>query len=129
VLLDKLWERAKLLLTMLVFLFLLAIVIIVVAFGNWLVLGNMPSGLGVLLLLAIAIAVRFVGNKLIPIAMPTGRLRIIGVGLLGGLVGSLLFQVGPWVVGVNLVGAILGAALFILLVGLFPFVKILLGRG
>lgn len=128
-LLDKLWERAKLLLTMLVFLFLLAIVIIVVAFGDWLVLGITPSGLGVLLLLAIAITVRFVGNKLIPIAMPTGRLRIIGVGLLGGLVGSLLFQVGPWVVGVNLVGAILGAALFILLVGLFPFVKILLGRG
>ena len=115
--------------TMFVFLFLFAIVIIVVAFSNWLVLGNMPSGLGVLLLLAIAITVRFVGNKLIPIAMPTGRLRIIGVGLLGGLVGSLLFQVGPWVVGVNLVGAILGAALFILLVGLFPFVKILLGRG
>jgi uncharacterized membrane protein YeaQ/YmgE (transglycosylase-associated protein family) len=84
------------------------------------------------LLLAIAILVRFAGNKLVPLLMPQGRRRTIAAGWLGGLLGSLLdsflWHLGPQVVGVNLIAAFCGAIFVILLVGLAPFIKILLGR-
>lgn len=87
---------------------------------------------GFFILLAIAILLRFVGNKLVPVVMPTGRLRTIGLGWAGGFLGSLsdsvLWQFGPEVAGINLVAATIGCALFILFFGLFPFIKILLGR-
>jgi len=87
---------------------------------------------GFFILLAIAILLRLVGNKLVPVVMPTGRLRTIGLGWAGGFLGSLsdsvLWQFGPDVAGINLVAATIGCALFILLFGLFPFIKILLGR-
>jgi len=87
---------------------------------------------GFFLLLGIAILLRFLGNKLIPIIMPQKRLQTIGVGWLGGLVGSLLdgamWQFGPQVVGVNVVAAVIGSALLILFLGLLPFIKIFLGK-
>ena len=87
---------------------------------------------GFFILLAIAILLRFVGNKLVPVVMPTGRLRTIGLGWAGGFLGSLsdsvLWQFGPEVAGINLVAATIGCALFILFFGLFPFIKILLGK-
>ncbi len=87
---------------------------------------------GFFILLAIAILFRLVGNKLVPVVMPTGRLRTIGLGWAGGFLGSLsdsvLWQFGPEVAGINLVAATIGCALFILFFGLFPFIKILLGR-
>ena len=87
---------------------------------------------GFFILLAIAILLRFIGNKLIPIAMPTGRLRIIALGWVGGFLGSLadslLSQFGPEVAGINLVAAVIGCALFILFLGIAPFIKILLGK-
>ena len=87
---------------------------------------------GFFILLAIAILLRFIGNKLIPIAIPTGRLRIIALGWVGGFLGSLtdsfLGQFGPEIAGVNLVAAAIGCTLFILLLGIAPFVKILLGK-
>jgi len=94
--------------------------------------GVRVSVAGFFILLAIAILLRFVGNKLIPVVMPTGRLRIIGLGWAGGFLGSLLdgflWQFGPEVAGINLVAAVIGCALFILLFGLLPFIKILLGK-
>lgn len=87
---------------------------------------------GFFILLAIAILLRLVGNKLVPVVMPSGRLRTIGLGWAGGFLGSLLdsvlWQFGPEVAGINLVAATIGCALFILFFGLFPFIRSLLGR-
>ena len=87
---------------------------------------------GFFILLAMAILLRFIGYKLIPQVMPTGRLRTIALGWAGGFLGSLvdglLSQSGPEVAGINLVVAVIGCALFILLLGIAPFVKILLGK-
>jgi uncharacterized membrane protein YeaQ/YmgE (transglycosylase-associated protein family) len=87
---------------------------------------------GFFILLAIAILLTLVGNKLVPVVMPGGRLRTIGLGWAGGFLGSLLdrvlWQFGPEVAGVNLVAAVVGCALFILFLGLYPFIKILLGK-
>ena len=87
---------------------------------------------GFFILLAIAILLRFIGYKLIPLVMPTGWLRTIALGWVGGYLGSLtdslLMQFGPEVAGINLVAAVIGCALFILLLGIAPFIKILLGK-
>ena len=87
---------------------------------------------GFFILLAIAILLRFIGYKLIPLVMPTGWLRTIALGWVGGylssLVDSLLSQFGPEVARINLVAAVIGCALFILLLGIAPFIKILLGK-
>jgi len=87
---------------------------------------------GFFILLAIAILLRFIGYKLIPLAMPTGRVRTIALGWVGGFVGSLvdslLRQFGPEVAGINLMAAVIGCALFILFLGIAPFIKILLGK-
>ena len=87
---------------------------------------------GFFILLAITILLRLAGNKLVPVVMPSGRLLTIGLGWAGGFLGSLLdrvlWQFGPEVAGVNLVAAVVGCALFILFLGLYPFIKILLGK-
>ena len=87
---------------------------------------------GFFILLAIAILLRSIGHKLIPIAMPDGRLRIIALGWAGGFLGSLADslwqQFGPEIAGINLIAAVIGCALFILLLGIAPFIKILLGK-
>jgi len=87
---------------------------------------------GFFILLAIAILLRFIGFKLIPLVMPTGRVRTIALGWVGGFLGSLLDsllrQFGPEVAGINLVAAVIGCALFILFLGIAPFIKILLGK-
>ncbi len=87
---------------------------------------------GFFILLAVAILLRLIGNKLIPVVMPSGRLRTIALGWAGGFLGSwagsILWQFGPEVAGINLVAAIIGCALFILFLGIAPFIKILLGK-
>ena len=87
---------------------------------------------GFFILLAIAILLRFIGYKLIPLVMPTGWVRTIVLGWVGGFLGSLadslLRQFGPEVAGINLVAAVIGCALFILFLGIAPFIKILLGK-
>ena len=79
-----------------------------------------------------AILVRFIGTKLIPLLMPSGRLRTVALGWVGGFLASLadniLWQLGPQVVGISLVAALIGCGLFILGLGIAPFIKILLGR-
>jgi len=86
---------------------------------------------GFFILLAIAILLRFIGYKLIPL-MPTGWLRTIALGWVGGFLGSLVdslwWQFGPEVAKINLVAAVIGCALFILFLGIAPFIKILLGK-
>jgi uncharacterized membrane protein YeaQ/YmgE (transglycosylase-associated protein family) len=87
---------------------------------------------GFFILLAITILLRFIGNKLIPVVMPAGWLRTITLGWVGGFLGSLAdslwWQFGPEVAEINLVAAVIGCALFILLLGIAPFIKILLGK-
>ena len=87
---------------------------------------------GFFVLLTMAILLRLIGNKLIPVVMPTGRLKIIALGWAGGFLGSWLdsvwWQFGPEVAGINLVAAAIGCALSIFLLGIYPFIKILLGR-
>ena len=87
---------------------------------------------GLFLLVAIVIFIMLVGNRLVPVIMPTGRWRTIALGWIGGLAGSLMgnawWQSGPRVAEISLVFAFVGSALFILLLGLLPFIKILLGK-
>lgn len=87
---------------------------------------------GFFILLAIAILLRFIGHKLIPSVMPAWRLRTIALGWVGGFLGSLVdslwWQFGPEVARINLVAAVIGCALFILFLGIAPFIKILLGK-
>ena len=86
---------------------------------------------GFFILLAIAILLRFIGYKLISL-MPTGRVRTIALGWVGGFLGSLAdgfwWQFGPEIAGINLVAAVIGCALFILFLGIAPFIKILLNH-
>ena len=87
---------------------------------------------GFFILLAIAILLWLIGNKLAPSIMPAGRFRTIALGWAGGLLGSwidsVLWQIGPEVAEINLVAAVIGCAIFMLLLGIYPFVKILLGK-
>lgn len=84
------------------------------------------------MLIGIAILLKLLGNKLVPVLMPEKRLLSIGVGWLGGLAGSLLdsaiWQFEPQLAGINVIAAVIGSALFILLLDLLPFIKILLGK-
>jgi uncharacterized membrane protein YeaQ/YmgE (transglycosylase-associated protein family) len=90
------------------------------------------SVLGFFLLLALAIAVRWLGVRLVPLLMPTGKIRTVALGWLGGFLASLLdkvlWKLGPEVFDISLVAAFIGCALFILALGVAPFVKILLGK-
>jgi len=87
---------------------------------------------GFFILLAIAVLLRRIGNKLVPLVMPAGRLKVIALGWAGGFLGSWVdsvwWQFGPEVAGINLTAAALGCALFILFLGIAPFIKILLGK-
>ncbi len=86
---------------------------------------------GVFLILTIAIVVRWLGIKLVPLLLPGGRLKAVAVGWAGGLAASwldsVLWQFGPQVAGINLVAAVIGCILFMLVLGIAPFVKIMLG--
>ena len=87
---------------------------------------------GFFILLVIAILLRFIGIKLVPLLMPSGRLRTVALGWAGGFLASLVdnifWQLGPQVAGISLVAAVIGCALFILGLGIAPFIKILLGK-
>ena len=87
---------------------------------------------GFFILLAITILLRVIGHKLIPVAMPNGRFWTIAFGWIGGFLGSLASglwsQFGPEIAGINLAAAVIGCALFILFLGIAPFIKILLGK-
>ncbi len=87
---------------------------------------------GFFILLAMAILLRLIGNKLIPLVIPTGRLRTTALGWAGGFLGSLIdsifWQFGPEVAGINLLAAVIGCAFFIFSLGIAPFIKILLGK-
>jgi len=90
------------------------------------------SIVGFFILLAIAILLKLIGNKLVPLLIPSGWLRTIAVGWVGGFLGSLadsiLWQFGPKIAGINLLAAAIGCALFILFLGILPFIRILLGK-
>ena len=87
---------------------------------------------GFFILVAIAILVRFVSSKLVPLLMPSSRLRTVALGWVGGFLASVVdnifWQLGPQVAGISLVAAVIGCALFILGLGIAPFIKILLGK-
>ena len=87
---------------------------------------------GFFILLTIAILLRLIGNRLAPLVMPRGWLRTIALGWVGGFLGSwvdsVLWQFGPEVAGINLAAAVIGCALAMLLLGIAPFIKILLGK-
>ena len=87
---------------------------------------------GVLLLFFLAVLARRIGNRLVPLAMPGGRLKTVAAGFSGGVVGSLVdrftWECGPEVVGVHLAASIIGCILFIIGYGLVPFVRIMMGR-
>ncbi len=87
---------------------------------------------GFFIILAISIILRYIGNKLVPLVMPTGRLKVIIVGWVGGFVGSILdktfWQLGPVVAEISIAAAAIGCAVFIVILGIAPFIKIMLGK-
>ncbi len=87
---------------------------------------------GFFILLGIAIVLRFIGNRVIPVFMPAGRFGVIALGRAGGFLGSWLdsqfWQLGPDVAHINIIAAIIGCAVIILLAGITPFVKIMIGK-
>ncbi len=93
---------------------------------------NVNSVFTLTILLILAMAVRTLANRLVPVAMPPGRILGIGAAFIGAIagnwVGNALLPYGPILLGVNLIAATLGAILFIFLLGLIPFIKILVGR-
>ena len=82
------------------------------------------------LLLAIAVVCRLLIGQLLPVLTPAGRLKCIGTGWLGGLTGGvagdLLWTTGPRVSIVNPIAALVGCLVFIISVGLWPFLRIFL---
>ena len=87
---------------------------------------------GFFLLIGLAIVVKGLGLKLIPLLIPRSRIKTIAIGWLGGLTGSLMdryiWHLGPRFVEIQVALAAIGCALFILLAGLWPFFKILVGQ-
>jgi len=88
----------------------------------------------VLILLAIALVVRYMGNRLLPLAMPKGKLKTIAAGLLGAFLGHLVtrqYHLGDWAVvsQTNLIGAAAGALFFLFALGLIPFFKVFMRRA
>ncbi len=91
-----------------------------------------PDFGGFLLLIAIVIGLRWLGGRLLPLIMPSSRLASLGLGIVGGLgghlVGGLLWFEAPRVGGLHIPLTMVGAAVFIVLLGLTPFLRILLGK-
>ena len=87
---------------------------------------------GFFLLIGLAMVVRWLGLKLIPLLIPRSRLKTLAVGWLGGLAGSLTdryaWHLGPRFVEIQVATAAIGCAIFILMAGLWPFLKILAGQ-
>ena len=81
-----------------------------------------------LILLATAMIVRFLGRRYIPLLMPEGRLKTLGTGILGGLIGQWLG--GQWgfaqieVVGLYIFWVVAGTIMAVLILGLIPFFKV-----
>ena len=90
------------------------------------------SAPGFFVLVGLAIAVRWLGLKLVPLLIPWQRLRTLAYGWLGALTGSLMdryiWHLGPRFVEIHVAAAAIGCALFILVAGLWPFLKILAGQ-
>lgn len=89
---------------------------------------------GFFILLGISVLFRWLGNRLVPLVMPAGgKLKLIALGWLGGLVGSLidraLWRIGPEVGGINVGAAAIGCALAFLIFGIVPFIRIMLGKS
>lgn len=91
-----------------------------------------PDGGGFLLLVAIAIGLRWAGGRLLPLIMPSSRLASLGAGLLGGLgghfLGGWLWPEAPRLGVLHLPLTLGGVILFIVLLGLVPFLRIFLGK-
>jgi len=97
---------------------------------------DLPEGgmsiAGFFILLAVSILVRFLGTRLAPVLMPQGRSLAIATGWAGGFLASLLdnvfWHLGPQVAGISLAMAFTGCALSVTILGLFPFIRIWLGK-
>lgn len=84
------------------------------------------------LTLLTAIAARWLVVRLVPILAPKGRLKTVGLAWLVGLAGNYLAHwvaPGPTVGGVSLWGAMAGSLVAVLARGLYPFLRIMVGRG
>jgi uncharacterized membrane protein YeaQ/YmgE (transglycosylase-associated protein family) len=83
--------------------------------------------LGILVALLTVILIRFMAGKITSVL--TGSFRIsIALGWIGGIIGGLIFDLGPHIGFLDLLGAFIGCILILLVYGIYPFLKILL-RG
>lgn len=87
---------------------------------------------GFFILLGIAIVLKWAGNRLVPLLIPGGRLKIVGAGWLGALAGSLLdrafWRLGPEVSEIYITAAFAGCVVVYLVLGIAPFIRIMLGK-
>ncbi|MBI2909992.1 MAG: hypothetical protein HYX92_20315 [Chloroflexi bacterium] len=87
---------------------------------------------GLIIVFHVAMAVRFLAVRAMPLFVPQGRVKVVALGTVGGLVGSALgglVGLGPHVSTVHLGGAAIGSLLIMLLAGIWPFLRIMVGRG
>ncbi|MBI2917736.1 MAG: hypothetical protein HYY01_07045 [Chloroflexi bacterium] len=83
------------------------------------------------LTLVAAIAARWLVLRFTPVLAPKGKLKTVGLAWLLGLAGSYLagwLAPGPTLGGASIWGAIAGALVAVLARGLYPFLRIMVGR-
>ena len=85
------------------------------------------SVLGILVALLAVILVRFMAGKITSVLTGSFRKSIV-LGWGGGIIGGLIFDLGPHIGFLDLLGAFIGCILVLLAYGIYPFLKILL-RG
>lgn len=112
------------------------LLLVVAGLGLWLinVIFSLDIGAwGFFLALAIAMAWRRGLAMALPLILPRHKLRVWTLGWAGGFAGSLvgggLWPSGPEIAGLHLIGALSGSLFFILAGGLWPFLKIMVGKG
>lgn len=84
------------------------------------------------LALPIAIAARWLVLKGAPLLVTKGRLKTWGLAWVLGIGGNYLAKLlwpGPTLGGVSLWGTAVGALVAVLALGLYPFLKIMVGRA
>ncbi len=90
----------------------------------------MLAFLAFVILLAISILAWVAGKCVIPLVIPSSRLKAIILGIIGGFLADIIlgrvFSLGLEIAGINPLYALIGAFLSLFIIGVYPFFKIFL---